>query len=129
VRVTCVREVARGQVVLTLVIPRILGACARLPDEREPRRPIAAQLAELVPEIAPDGLSNLEIGARIFISPRSVEYHLRKVFAKLGIASRTPSAVHVVPDVADLVTRSRCRPRSSAPRRHDFAGESKQKPK
>jgi DNA-binding CsgD family transcriptional regulator len=41
-----------------------------------------------VAELAREGHSNLEIGARLFISPRTVEYHLGHVFTKLGINSR-----------------------------------------
>jgi DNA-binding CsgD family transcriptional regulator len=37
---------------------------------------------------ARDGQSNPQIGAELFLSPRTVEWHLRKIFTKLGIASR-----------------------------------------
>jgi DNA-binding CsgD family transcriptional regulator len=65
----------------------------RTVDARDELTAQEGQIAQL----ARAGLSNPEIGARLFLSPRTVEWHLRKVFAKLGIHSRRELAT-ALPD-------------------------------
>jgi DNA-binding NarL/FixJ family response regulator len=60
----------------------------------------AQTLDELTPQeaqvarLAADGQTNPETGAQIFLSPRTVEWHLSKVFGKLGISKELRSALY-----------------------------------
>ena len=72
-------ERARGELVGAGAKPR-----PRAVEAHEGLTPQEQQIALL----ARDGLTNVEIGGRLFLSPRTVEWHLHKVFAKLGIRSR-----------------------------------------
>ncbi|RZT16652.1 regulatory LuxR family protein [Kribbella sp. VKM Ac-2569] len=71
---------------------RELAATGEVLDERRTadssgRDSLTAQEAHIA-ELAGAGLTNAEIGAQMFLSQHTVEWHLRKVFAKLGITSR-----------------------------------------
>lgn len=61
----------------------------RVPDTRGDLTPQELQVAALVTE----GLTNREIATRLFLSPKTIETHLRHAFQKLGVRSRTELAV------------------------------------
>jgi DNA-binding CsgD family transcriptional regulator len=83
----CFAERARAELLATgeHARKRELGT----PEELTPQE---AQIATLVSR----GDANREIAAQLFVSPSTVEYHLRKTFRKLGVTSRTQLAHHVI---------------------------------
>jgi DNA-binding NarL/FixJ family response regulator len=62
------------------------------------RRRDASAVPELTPQelqvatLVRQGMSNRDAAAQLFLSPRTIDFHLRNVFAKLGVASRTELA-------------------------------------
>jgi DNA-binding CsgD family transcriptional regulator len=67
----------------------LLATGAKVRKRRDDTRDELTPQEEQIATLARDGRTNPEIGAELFISPRTVEWHLRKVFTKLGITART----------------------------------------
>jgi DNA-binding NarL/FixJ family response regulator len=66
----------------------LIATGEKLRKRRDETRDELTPQEEQIARLARDGLTNPEIAAHLFLSPRTVEYHLNKVFAKLGIDSR-----------------------------------------
>jgi DNA-binding CsgD family transcriptional regulator len=69
--------------------PRELTATGeKVRKRRAERRDQLTPQEEQIARLARDGRTNSDIGAQLFLSARTVEWHLRKIFTKLGIGSR-----------------------------------------
>ena len=69
---------------------RASGDTARKRDPSTIDRLTAQELQ--IARFVADGLSNKEVAAQLFLSPPTIDYHLRNVYGKLGITSRTQLA-------------------------------------
>jgi DNA-binding CsgD family transcriptional regulator len=66
----------------------LLATGEKVRKRRDDTRDELTPQEEYIARLARDGRTNPETGAELFISARTVEWHLRKVFTKLGISSR-----------------------------------------
>jgi DNA-binding NarL/FixJ family response regulator len=69
---------------------RASGETARRRDEGEATKLTTQELA--VVGLVQQGLTNRDVAAQLFLSPRTVDFHLRNVFTKTGVTSRTELA-------------------------------------
>jgi DNA-binding CsgD family transcriptional regulator len=65
----------------------MLAAAGTAAEERAPENPLSAREIEVLQMVA-DGLTSKQIGKQLFLSPKTVNYHLTSVFNKLGADSR-----------------------------------------
>jgi len=75
-----------------------LGVRGR-PDADSGLAGLTAQEAQVARLVA-DGLSNREAAAQLYLSPKTIEYHLAHIFAKLGIRTRYQLAARIRPGTA-----------------------------
>jgi DNA-binding NarL/FixJ family response regulator len=95
---------AVGYVLKTAPIDELLSAIRRAAEGKlsfdlrpGERAPMSAREREVVAAVV-EGLSNDEVAARLGISPKTVESHLRRLFERLGVASRTELATRALRD-------------------------------
>jgi len=84
--IIAVRQIAEGQLVFPQAARRWLGMA---PDDTSALTEREEEILKLLAE----GLSNAQIGARLHLSENTIKFHLRNIYAKLGVSNRTEAAL------------------------------------
>jgi DNA-binding NarL/FixJ family response regulator len=84
--ITAVRQIAEGQLVFPQAARRWLGMA---PDDTSALTEREEEILKLLAE----GLSNAQIGTRLHLSENTIKFHLRNIYAKLGVSNRTEAAL------------------------------------
>jgi DNA-binding NarL/FixJ family response regulator len=84
--IAAVRQIAEGQLVFPQAARRWLGMAA---DDTSALTEREEEILKLLAE----GLSNAQIGARLHLSENTIKFHLRNIYAKLGVSNRTEAAL------------------------------------
>jgi serine/threonine-protein kinase len=92
------RRIAEGECVLD---PTIVARLVNRPRERGPLSELTDREREVL-ELIAEGLSNQAIGERLFLSPKTIETHIRQIFMKLGIREAPDSNRRVLAVLAFL---------------------------
>jgi DNA-binding NarL/FixJ family response regulator len=88
--VQSVRAAAAGEPVFDAAATRLVMAELRTPSKAPPGRGssvLSRREAEILALVA-DGLTNAEVGEKLFISPQTVKTHMERIFGKLGVRGR-----------------------------------------
>jgi DNA-binding NarL/FixJ family response regulator len=94
--VDAVRAAAAGQSMLDeRAIGRVMGRLRGRPNEPGPLRDLSSQERQVL-ELIGEGLSNRQIGERMFLAEKTVKNYVSSVFAKLGMERRTQAAAYAV---------------------------------
>jgi DNA-binding NarL/FixJ family response regulator len=94
--VDAVRAVASGQSTLDgRAAGRVMARLRGQPNERDPLAALSAQERQIL-ELIGQGLTNRQIGERIFLAEKTVKNYVSSVFAKLGMERRTQAAAYAV---------------------------------
>ncbi len=84
--ITAVRQIAEGQLVFPQAARRWLGMA---PNNTS----VLTKREEEILKLLAEGLSNAQIGTRLHLSENTIKFHLRNIYAKLGVTNRTEAAL------------------------------------